>query len=365
MNQHTILIIDDDKEMVRRIQENMQEISDNYIIKTVDNGKKALEILEKDNIDMAILDLEIPVMNGLQVLSGLYNKGIWIPIIIITGSNLNEKDASLKDFGIVNLIKRPFIPEEVVINIDDILKHWEKKDLIKNFSLPSILQLIELEKRTGILTIKINHENGRMFFKNGKIMDIQVKGFSTSEALEAFMNSLYDENEISIEYIDHKKDKKIDMTLMEMVIEASRLNDERKVNPESPVSQRRNREPMKRVNHEHLPKIADLLNSLNEIENYAVADAQGDIVLASQGDYNPDIMNSCIYLWIIGEKMGIEFNGGASKGLTCYHKGKKRFIQKFLDYIIIIELMEISKISIFKEKLNELFDKVILNNGGN
>lgn len=362
MNQQTILIIDDDKETVRRIQENMQEISENYIIKTVDDGKKALEILEKDNIDMAILDLEIPVMNGLQVLSGLHNKGIWIPVIIITGSNLNEKDSSLKDFGIVDLIKRPFIPEEVVIKVDDIMKHREKKDLIKNFSLPSILQLIEMEKRTGILTIKINRENGRMFFKNGKIMDIQVKGLSSSEALEAFMNSLYDDKEISIEYIDHKKDKKIDMTLMEMVIEASRLNDERKVNPDSISSQRLDHEP---INHEYLPKIADLLNSLKEVENYTVADGYGDIVLSSQGDYNVDIMNSCIYLWVIGEKMGNEFNAGTPRALTCYHKGRKRFIQKFLDYIVIIELMEISKISIFKEKLNELFDKVILKKGGN
>ncbi|MCU0285092.1 MAG: response regulator [Acidobacteria bacterium] len=361
MNKQTILIVDDDKEIVRRIQENMLEVSDNYAIKTVEDGKKALEILQQEEIDMVILDLEIPVMNGLQVISGLHRKDIWLPVIVITGANLNEKDSSLKDFGIVDLIKRPFIPEEVVIKIDDIMKHREKKDLIKNFSLTSILQLIEMEKRTGILTIKINNENSRMFFKNGKIMDIQVKGLSTNEALQAFMNSLHDDNEISIEYIDHKKDKKIDMSLMEMVIEASRLKDERKYNPDFVLHQKKQPDQSK---HDLLTQIADVLNSLKEIANYTIADAEGDIIMASQDNYNPDIMNSCIYLWVIGEKMGHEFNAGMPKELTCYHKGKKRFIQRCLDYIVILELIEISKLSIFKEKLNELFDKMILKKGG-
>lgn len=360
MNKQTILIVDDDKEIVRRIQENMLEISDNYTIKTVADGKSALEILEQDDIDLVILDLEIPVLSGIQVLTSLHNKGIWLPVIIISGPSAGEKDTGLKDFGIVDLIKRPFIPEEVVIKIDDLMKHREKKDLIKNFSLTSILQLIEMEERTGILTIKIDSENGRMFFKNGKVMDIQVKGLTSVKALEAFMNSLHDDREFSIEYIDHKKDKKIDMTIMEMVMEASRLRDERKNQGGEPPKP--GPEPAK---HELLPQIADLLDSLKEIDYYFITDAQGDILKASQENYNADIMNSCIYLWAIGEKIGDEFNAGVPRDLTCYHKGKKRFIQKYLDYIIILELMEISKLSIFKEKLNELLDKMSLKKGGN
>ncbi len=362
MNKQTILIVDDDKELVRHLQENIQEISANYIIKSVEDGKKALEILEQENIDLVILDLEIPVMNGLQVLSGLLHKGIWLPVFIITGSNINEKDDKLKDFGIVDLIKRPFIPEEIVIKIDAIMKNREKKDLIKNFSLTAILQLIEMEKRTGILTIKIGRENGRMFFKDGKIMDVVVKGLSTAEALEGFMNSLHDDKEISIEYIDHKKDKRINMTLMEMVIEASRLKDERKATSEYVEPRAVKKET---ANDENLPRIADLLNSLKEVENYFIADLEGEILTASPGNENVDVINSCIYLWVIGEKMGQELNIGIPRDLTCYHKGKKRFMQKCLDYLIILDLMEMSKLAIFKEKLNELLGRMTLKEGGN
>jgi hypothetical protein len=71
-------------------------------------------------------------------------------------------------------------------------------------------------------------------------------------------------------------------------------------------------------------------------------------------------MNSCIYLWVIGEKMGQELDIGNPRDLTCYHKGKKRFIQKYLDYLIILDLIEMSKLAIFKEKLNELLDNMSL-----
>jgi hypothetical protein len=91
---------------------------------------------------------------------------------------------------------------------------------------------------------------------------------------------------------------------------------------------------------------------------------EGDILTASPGNENADVMNSCIYLWVIGEKMGQELNVGNPRDLTCYHKGKKRFMQRFLDYIIILELMEMSKLAIFKEKLNDLLGKMILKEGG-
>jgi DNA-binding response OmpR family regulator len=362
MNTQTILIVDDDLELVRRFQENMKEISENYIIKTVEDGKKALETLEQENIDLVILNLEIPVMNGLQVLSGLLHKGIWLPVVIITGFNISEKDDKLKDFGIIDLIRRPFLLEEVVIKIDAIMKNREKKDLIKNFSLTAILQLIEMEKRTGIITIKIGRENGRMFFRDGKIMDVVVKGLSTAEALESFMNSLHDDREISIEYIDHKKDKRINMTLMEMVIEASRLKDERKAASEYVEPRKVKKKTSK---NDNLPRIVELLNSLKEVDNYVIADLEGEVLTASPGKENSDVMNSCIYLWVIGEKMGQELDIGYPRDLTCYHKGKKRFMQKYLDYIIILELMEISKLAIFKEKLNELLGKLAENEGGN
>lgn len=354
MGKQTILIVDDDINIVRNLKDNILKIGDNYIVKTSNDGKKALEILEKEKMDLVILDLQVPVMNGIQVLTELHNKGIWLPIIIITDSDINEKESKLREFGIVDVVKKPFLPEEVVIRIDEIIKNREKKDLIKNFGLPSILQLIEMDKRTGILILKIGNENGRVFFKDGKVMDIEVKGLSIGEALRAFINSLYEDREFSIEYINHRKEKKVKMTLMQIVMEASRLNDERKKTQE-------NTEPVvkneKISRSEELAVITNLLNSFKEVECIIVADEQGEVLMASPKDYSENVLNFGIYLWVIGEKTGVDLKLGELSNLVCCCKGKKRLIQKYSDLILILELKEMTKFSAFKEKLNELIAK--------
>jgi len=360
MGKQTILIVDDDKNIVRDIKDNILEIDDNYIVKTSDDGKKALEILEKEKMDLVILDLQVPVMNGIQVLTELHNKGIWLPIIIITDSDFNEKGSKLMEFGIVEFIKKPFLPEEVVIRIDEIMKNREKKDLIKNFGLPSILQLIEMDKRTGILTLKIGKKNGRVFFKDGKVMDIDIKGFSRDEALRAFINSLYEDREVSIEYINHRKEKKIKMTLMQIVMEASRLKDERKKPPENAGFEVHKG---KISRSEELAVITNLLDSYKEVERFIIADEQGEVLMASPNDYNENVLNLGIYLWVIGDKIGVDFKLGEPANLACCCKGKKRLIRKFNDLIVILELKEMTKFSVFKEKLNEFFAKASLEMG--
>lgn len=357
MSKYTVLVVDDDKDVVRNLRENLAEISTNYSIKTSNDGKEALEIITNERLDLVILDVQIPGINGLQLLSELHNKGIWLPVIIITDSNINENDSKLKDFGIVDFIKKPFLFEKVVLTIDEIMKNKEKKDLIKNLSLPSILQLIEMEKRTGVLTIKIGKENGRIFFKSGKVMDVEVKGLSTSDALEEFIHSLYEDREISIEYINHRKDKKIDMSLMQIVMEASRIKDEKRKNQEADEPLK---ESKKTAKNENLQIITDLLNSLREVENFIIVNEDGDVLSASPAEYNEDVLNSSIYLNIIGDKLGADLNLGIASSLICHLKSKKRLIRKFADFIVIMELTKMTKYSVFKEKFHELLDKITL-----
>jgi CheY-like chemotaxis protein len=342
-------------DMVRSLKENLAEMNDNYDVRTSDDGKNALEILGKEKLDLAILNIRIPGINGLRILKELHNNGTWLPIIIVTDTDLNEEKGILKDFGIVDLIKKPFRPGELVKKIEEIMKNRENKDLIKNFSLPSILQLIDMEKRTGILTIKIGNENGRLFFKDGNVMDFEVKGLSKSEAVEEFINSFYEDREISIEYIDHKKDKEFNMTIMEMVMEAARIKDEKK---NSPGSTELAAEKTKISIDDKLPVITGLLQTLKEVESYMVADAEGEMLTASTGNYNEAVLNSSFYLWVIGDKIGNDLKLGKPVNFICHFKSGKRLIKKYKDYLIILELTKMTKTLVFKEKLTEHFNRL-------
>ncbi len=109
--------------------------------------------------------------------------------------------------------------------------------------------------------------------------------------------------------------------------------------------------------NENLSNISNLLNSLEEVESYIITDMEGRIHMASSDNYNENMINSSIYLWIVGTQFGSEFNMGEPANLIYYLKTRKRLIQKYDEYLIILNLMDITKFPVFKSKLYELINK--------
>ena len=221
----TILIVDDSKPLVHILKEHI--IKENkYVVRTAYNGEEALEVLDGDRIDLIILDIEMPVMDGLQLLAELHNRKIWLPVIILTGKKIDLSESKFREFGIVDFMEKPFDFQEIDQRIDDVLKRRVNADSISGISLFSILQVLEMEKKTGILTLKIGNIDGKIFFRDGVVADIEAGDLSQEEALKKCTIADMEKEKINIEYINHTRESKINVSLTEMLLEASRLVDE-------------------------------------------------------------------------------------------------------------------------------------------
>ena len=79
------------------------------------NGKQALEILSKVWVDVILSDLNMPEMNGLELLAALKGDGLLqeIPVIIISTEGSDERKKAVLDMGAKEFIKKPFSPEYV------------------------------------------------------------------------------------------------------------------------------------------------------------------------------------------------------------------------------------------------------------
>lgn len=360
MSEHkqTILVVDKDQKVTRALEAGILAINGDFAVQVTSDPTGAPAILENEKIDLMILAVPAPDNGGRQLLKDLSARGIWAPTIITASPGVDEKDPGFCEFGIVDFVTKPLEPKNIVTRINRIMKNREKKDLIQNFGLPSILQLIEMDKTTGVLTINIADQNGRIFFKHGRIMDVDVKGLSTAEALDRLVHTLYEDRKIRIEYINHRKSKNIDMSLMEIVMEASRIKDEKRIpqhehaphDPEAP-------EP-NAGEDEQLPAITGLLDSLKEVRDYIVTDARGNVLAASPEDYNRTVLSVGVFLWITGSGVGGDLDLGGPRSLTCYLKGKKWFIRRYRDYVVMLVLTGITKSTVFKEKLAGHLDEL-------
>jgi len=120
-SKRTFLIVDDDSntlEMNARIIHSQYE--KNRIIKA-NNGAEALEILAKEKIDLVLLDLNMPVMDGFVVLESmrLNPKMRDIPVIILTGRDLSVEEMNCLNQGVATVLKKGiFSMEETLSHVN-------------------------------------------------------------------------------------------------------------------------------------------------------------------------------------------------------------------------------------------------------
>ena len=79
------------------------------------NGREALELLKETWVDIIMSDLNMPEMNGLELLANLKKDELLkeIPVVIITTEGSDERKKLVADMGASGFIKKPFVPEEV------------------------------------------------------------------------------------------------------------------------------------------------------------------------------------------------------------------------------------------------------------
>lgn len=106
-----ILVADDEKNARRMLEILLNQLG--FQVSTVANGAEALETIRKTSVDLLITDLNMPNMNGLELLSILRQEDNDIPVIIVTAYGTVESAVSAMKQGAFDFIVRPLDIEQV------------------------------------------------------------------------------------------------------------------------------------------------------------------------------------------------------------------------------------------------------------
>ncbi|MBU1627245.1 response regulator, partial [bacterium] len=87
-----ILVVDDDPEMLKALELTLKDAG--YPVTTVNNGEKAISILNLDEFGLMITDMKMPGMSGLELIKKVSEKGMDIGIIMITGVTITMNPRS-------------------------------------------------------------------------------------------------------------------------------------------------------------------------------------------------------------------------------------------------------------------------------
>jgi two-component system response regulator HydG len=123
-----ILIADDDPDFVGSIGDILAESG--YRVCVAQNGREAIENILSNRIDILLLDLRMPTLNGLETYLELKRIDRAVPTIIVTAYADEETDAikTLNSMTISGILKKPFDPQELVRAVERLLNEEGKNN---------------------------------------------------------------------------------------------------------------------------------------------------------------------------------------------------------------------------------------------
>ncbi len=115
MDKSNILIVEDEQKLSRVLQLELEY--ENYITEIADNGKDALNKLEKSQWDLVLLDIMLPELSGMEVLRRFRRSNQTTPIILLTARDQVHDKVSGLDLGANDYMTKPFQIEELLARI--------------------------------------------------------------------------------------------------------------------------------------------------------------------------------------------------------------------------------------------------------
>ena len=115
-----ILIADDEKDLADALEAILKH--NGYNTEAVYNGQDALDYLLEESYDLALLDVMMPELTGLEVLAHLRAKGNTIPVLLLTAKSQLEDKVDGFRTGADDYLTKPFAMEELLVRIEALLR---------------------------------------------------------------------------------------------------------------------------------------------------------------------------------------------------------------------------------------------------
>ena len=231
-----ILIVDDDPTIIKFIAPLFAK--KNYEPMKAEDGKEALQKINKETPDLIISDIMMPKMDGFELYRRLRNdpKTAAIPFIFLSAKDDPIDQLKGLRMGAEEYLTKPFDAIQLFVTIKNIFENvdkakssMERVDFSGNLAeinLEDVVQLVEMNQKTGELVFTTYDEAiiGSVFFKNGKLVNAATKSLKGEEAF--YELTIHKEGYVKFYSKEINAPTIISNPTMAMLFEAARMSDE-------------------------------------------------------------------------------------------------------------------------------------------
>lgn len=167
-----VLVVDDDKNIRFMLKEVLE--TENFNVHTASNGEEAFEVLVNEHIDLAIVDIMMPKLNGYEFTKEIREMSSDLPILMVSAKQLPEDKKKGFVAGIDDFMSKPIDTEELLLRMKAILRRskiaYEHKIIIgevvldyNSYTVSGHGEVQELPQKEFLLLYKLLSDPGKIF----------------------------------------------------------------------------------------------------------------------------------------------------------------------------------------------------------
>ncbi len=202
-----ILVCDDEKDIVEALRIYLN--AEGYNVYQAYNGKEALDVLKKEKIHLVLLDIMMPVMDGISTISAIREKSN-VPVILLTAKSEDTDKILGLNIGADDYITKPFNPVEVIARVRSQLRRYLNFGTIETKA--SVLKIGNIELDDESKTVSVDGDNVSLTKREFSILRLLMKNpdklFAPSEIYRQVWQDepLGAENTVAV-HIRHLREK--------------------------------------------------------------------------------------------------------------------------------------------------------------
>ena len=221
----TLLVVEDDRATLSLYRAGLKGLQGFKILLAAD-GRQALELLRQEPVHVLVTDLDMPVMDGFNLIAKASRFYPQVPIIVMTGLDESQHLNTPLQLGAIRILTKP---PRLTLLMDAIraAAQFEPPGMVRGIGLNSILQLLNWEKKSCTLTLKSEVGMGLLYLKQGEVVHA---AYRADEGLPAAYEILtWDRPDI--EFVETcRVEPTMDLPLTELLLNVALITDRR--NPE-------------------------------------------------------------------------------------------------------------------------------------
>jgi len=230
-----LLLLDDDQELLDMYREILAQMPSKPEIQTASSGARAIALLESQGFTLMITDLNMPKMDGLQVLSIVRRKYPQLRIVVLTSVMDEQFRSRSYAMGVDLFWQKPSTMDEIQQFLECIesLLGREVQETgfrgVQSKSLVDIIQLEGLSRSSTTLRIVNGGLEGRIWMQDGDVIDAATSNLSATDAFKEILS--WKTGSFEIMAFDDGRERKIFESVQGLLLETAQAIDEAEVTP--------------------------------------------------------------------------------------------------------------------------------------